>query len=82
MGQGLVFFFFFFSCIMIFIFSIIAGLQCSVSFLLHSKGSWLQVNVYILFSHVIMLHHKGPDKGAGLDFISPVILSWEDLCER
>ena len=44
---------------MIFIFSVVAGLQCSVNFLLYSKVAQLHIHVYILFSHVIMLHHKG-----------------------
>ena len=43
---------------MIFIFFIIAGLQCSVSFLLYSMVTQLHIHVYILFSHIIMLHHK------------------------
>ena len=42
---------------MIFIFSIIADLQCSVSFLLHSNVTQSHVHVYILFFHIIMLHH-------------------------
>ena len=46
---------------MIFNFSIIADLQCSVNFLLHSKMTQSYIHVYILFSHVIMLHHKWPD---------------------
>ena len=44
--------------IVIFIFSIIAGLQCSVNFLLYSMVTQLHVPVYILFSHIIMLHPK------------------------
>ena len=40
---------FFFNLIMIFIFSIIADLQCSVSFLLHSEATQLHIHVYILF---------------------------------
>ena len=44
--------------IVIFIFSIIADLQCSVNFLLHSKVTQSYIHVYILFSHIIMLHHK------------------------
>ena len=43
---------------MIFIFSIIADLQCSVNFLLHSKVTQSHIHVHILFSHIIMLHHK------------------------
>ena len=39
-------------------FSVIAGLQCSVNFLLHSKVTQLHIHVYILFSPIIMLHHK------------------------
>ena len=39
----------FFFLIMIFIFSIIADLQCSVSFLLHSKVTQSHIHVYILF---------------------------------
>ena len=46
---------------MIFIFSIIAGLQCSVNFLLSSKVTQLHVHVYILFPHVTMFHHKWLD---------------------
>ena len=46
---------------MIFIFSIIADLQCSVNFLLHSKVTHSHIHVYILFSHIIMLHPKWPD---------------------
>ena len=46
---------------MIFIFSIIADLQCSVNFLLHSEVTQLHIHVYILFSHIVMLHHKWPD---------------------
>ena len=44
--------------IMIYIFSIIPGLQCSVSFLLYSKVTQLHIHVHILFSHIIMLYHK------------------------
>ena len=47
--------------IMIFVFSIIAGLQCSDNFLLYSILTQLHILVYILFSHIIMLHHKGLD---------------------
>ena len=39
-------------------FSIIAGLQCSVNFLLYSKVTQLHIHVYILLSQIIMLHHK------------------------
>ena len=44
--------------IMIFIFCITAGLQCSVNFLLYGKVTQLHIHVYILFSHIIMLHHR------------------------
>ena len=44
--------------IMMFTFSIIAGFQCSVNFLLYSKVTQLHIQVYILFSHIIMLHYK------------------------
>ena len=47
-----------FFLIMIFTFSIIAGLQCSVNFLLYSKVTQLHIHIYILFSHIIMLHRK------------------------
>ena len=40
---------------MIFIFSIIAGLQCSVNFLLYSKVT--QSHIHILFSPIIILPH-------------------------
>ena len=40
-------------------FFIVAGIQCSVNFLLYSKVTQLHIHVYILFSHFIMLHHKG-----------------------
>ena len=46
---------------MIFIFSIIAVLQFSVNFLLYSMVIQLHIDVYILFSHIVMLHHKWPD---------------------
>ena len=36
---------------------IIADLQCSVSFLLYSMVTQLHMQVYNLFSHIIMLHH-------------------------
>ena len=48
--------------IMVLIFSIIAGLQCSVNFLLYNKMTQLHIHVYILFSHIIMLHHKWLDR--------------------
>ena len=44
--------------VMIFIFSIIAGLQCSVNFLLYSKVTQLYIHVYILFSYIIVLYRK------------------------
>ena len=48
--------------LMIFIFSIIVGLQCSVSFLLYSKGtqSHMYINIYILFFTLcsIVFHYK------------------------
>ena len=47
--------------IIVFIFSIIADLQCSVNFLLHSKLTQSHIYICILFSHIIMLHHKSPD---------------------
>lgn len=43
--------------IMIFIF-ILAGLQCSVNFLVHSKVTQSHIHVYIHFSHIIMFHYK------------------------
>ena len=43
---------------MIFIFSIIASLLCSVNFRLYSKVTHSHIHVYILFSHTIMLHRK------------------------
>ena len=39
----------------------IAGLQCSVHFVLYSKVTQLHIHVHILFSHIIMLHHKWLD---------------------
>ena len=57
-GGGSGFLFLLFAFVMIFIFSIIPGLQCSVNFLLHSKVTQSHIHVYILFSHIIMLHHK------------------------
>ena len=47
---------------MIFIFAIIADLQCSVNFLLYSNLTQLHIHVYILFSHIIMLYHKWLDR--------------------
>ena len=49
---------FIFYFIMIFVFSIIAGLQCSVNFLLYDKVIQSHIHIYILFSHIIMLYHK------------------------
>ena len=43
---------------MIFIFYILAGVHCSVNFLLYSKVTQLHIQVYILFSPIIRLHHK------------------------
>ena len=42
-------------------FSIIAGLQCSANFLLYSKVTHSHMHVYILFSHIIILHCKWLD---------------------
>ena len=53
-----IFFFIFFCFIYSDFFSIIAALQCSVSFLLYSKLTQSHIQVYILFSHIIMLHCK------------------------
>ena len=50
-----------FLLIMFFTFSIIADLQHSVNFLLHSKETQSHIHVYILFSYTIMLHPKWPD---------------------
>ena len=44
--------------ILIFIFPIIAGLQCSVNFLLYSKVTQSDIHVYIPFSIISMLHRK------------------------
>ena len=41
-----------------YLFSIIAGLQCSVNFLLYSKMTQSHIHVYIVFSHIIMLRHQ------------------------
>ena len=48
---------------MIFVFSIIACLQCSVNFLLYSKVAQSYIHIYILFLTLsaIMLHHKWLD---------------------
>lgn len=51
-------FLFLFFLILIFIFSIIADWECSLSFLLCSKVTQSLLDVYILFSHIVMLHHK------------------------
>ena len=45
-GKEILFFFFF---LMIFIFSIIADVQCSVNFLLHRKVTQSHIHVDILF---------------------------------
>ena len=50
---------------MIFTFSITAGLQCFVNFLLYSKVTQLHIHIYILFPHIIMFHHKWPDIVSG-----------------
>ena len=39
-------------------FFMLTVLQCSVNFLLYSKVTQSHIHVYILFSHIIMLHHK------------------------
>ena len=36
----------------------IAGLQCSINFLLYIMVTQLHIHVYIIFSHIIMFHHK------------------------
>ena len=41
---------------MIFIFSIIVGLQCSFNYLLYSKVTQSYIHLYTFFSHII-LHH-------------------------
>ena len=46
--------------LMIFIFSVTAGLQCCVHFLLCSKVTQSHIHVYVLFSH-ILLRHEGLD---------------------
>ena len=48
---------------MIFVFSIMAGLQCSVSFLLYSMVTQLHKHIYVLFLTLfsIMLHYKWLD---------------------
>ena len=52
-----------FFLIMIFTFSIIPDLQCSVNFLLHSKVTQSHIHMYILFLTLssIVLHHKRLD---------------------
>ena len=55
------YFYFAFAFLIILIFFIIAGLQCSVNFLLHSKVTQSHIHVYILFSHIITLRHKRLD---------------------
>ena len=42
---------YFFFILMIFIFSLIAGLQCSVSFLLHSRVTQPHIHIHSFFSH-------------------------------
>ena len=42
-------------------FSVVAGWQCSVNFLLHSKVTPSHIHVHILFSHIILLHRKWLD---------------------
>ena len=48
----------FFLYTVIFIFCIIAGLQCSVNFLLYRRLTQLYIHVYIIFSHMIVVHRK------------------------
>ena len=57
-GHYFIYFLFF---IMIFIFSVIDGLQCSVNFLLPSEATQSHIHEYILFSHIILPHHKWSD---------------------
>ena len=40
-------------------FSIVAGLQCPINFLLYNKVIQSHIHIYIPFSHSIMLYHKG-----------------------
>ena len=64
-----------FSFITIFIFFIIAGLQCSVSFLPYSKVTQLHIHVYILFFshyHALALPFKAQPA-------SPSSPAWEGL---
>ena len=42
-------------------FSMTAGLQCSVNFLLYSEVTQSHIDICILFSHIIMLRHKRLD---------------------
>ena len=49
---------------MIFIFSIILDLQCSVNFLLYLKVTQSHIHIYIIFSHIIF-HNKWLDMGEG-----------------
>ena len=70
MSHFIEFFFFFFIFwrlnffLMIFIFPITVGFQCSVNFLLHSKVTQSHILIYILFLTLssIMLHHKSLDR--------------------
>lgn len=67
---------YFFNFLMIFIFSTIFGLQCTVNFLLYSKVT--QSHIYILFLTLssIMFHHKWLDivpSGFALFFNKPII---------
>ena len=57
-GKCFLFFFFFFFYIVFFLFSLLAGLQCSVSFSLYSKVTQSHIHTYILFSHMILLYHE------------------------
>ena len=50
--------FYFIIIFYIMIFPIIADLQYSVNFLLYSIVTQLHIHVFVLFSHIIMLHHK------------------------
>ena len=55
-------YFVFLNFITIFFFSIMAGLQCSVNFLLSSKVTQSHIRVYIPFSHIVMLCHQWLDR--------------------
>ena len=46
---------------MIFIFSIIAGLECSINFLTVQQGDPVTNTCIHFFSQIIMLHHKWLD---------------------